>query len=98
MGIAVVAALAASAAGGAAAKIRSHPIRGDELRALRHLRREQPQSTFVFTTELPDCRCTAEMNLVTVVPVRGGDTEIRTFRCPDCNHELRLTAWQDDAA
>jgi hypothetical protein len=50
------------------------------------------------STELPDCRCTAEMNLVAIVPVLGGDTEIRIFRCPDCNHELRLTAWQDDAA
>jgi hypothetical protein len=50
------------------------------------------------STELPDCRCTAEMNLVATVPVLGGDTEIRIFRCPDCNHELRLTAWQDDAA
>jgi integrase len=29
----------------------THPIRGDELRALRQLRREQPQSTFVFTNE-----------------------------------------------
>ena len=29
-----------------------HPIQGDELRALRELRREQqPESTFVFTTE-----------------------------------------------
>ena len=29
-----------------------HPIRGDELRALRRLQREQePKSTFVFTTE-----------------------------------------------
>jgi hypothetical protein len=46
------------------------------------------------STELPDCRCTAEMNLVAIVPVLGGDTEIRIFRCPDCNHELRLTAWQ----
>jgi hypothetical protein len=50
------------------------------------------------STELPDYRCTAEMNLVATVPVLGGDTEIRIFRCPDCNHELRLTAWQDDAA
>jgi hypothetical protein len=50
------------------------------------------------STELPDCRCTAEMNLVAVMPVLAGDTEIRIFRCPDCNHELRLTAWRDDAA
>ena len=29
------------------------------------------------STELPDCRCTAEMNLMAIVPVAGGDTEIR---------------------
>jgi integrase len=28
-----------------------HPIQGDELRALRELRRQYPDSTFVFTTE-----------------------------------------------
>ena len=50
------------------------------------------------STELPNCRCTAEMNLVAVVPVLGGDTEIRIFRCSDCHQELRLTAWQDGAA
>jgi hypothetical protein len=46
------------------------------------------------STELPDCRCAAEMNLMAIVPVAGGDSEIRTFRCPDCSHELRLTAWR----
>jgi hypothetical protein len=50
------------------------------------------------TTELPDCRCAAEMNLLSIVPVAGGDTEIRIFRCPDCNHELRLTAWRNNSA
>jgi len=29
----------------------AHPIRGDELRALRELQRNQPASPFVFTTE-----------------------------------------------
>jgi integrase len=29
----------------------THPIRGDEMRALRQLRRDNPQSTFVFTNE-----------------------------------------------
>ena len=46
------------------------------------------------STELPDCRCAAEMNLMAIVPMPGGDTEIRVFRCPDCSHELRLTAWR----
>jgi hypothetical protein len=49
------------------------------------------------STELPDCRCATEMHLMAVVPVPGGDTEIRIFRCPDCSHELRLTAWRNDA-
>ena len=48
------------------------------------------------STELPDCRCSAEMNLVAIVPKAGGDTEIRIFRCPQCSHELRLTAWRSD--
>jgi hypothetical protein len=46
------------------------------------------------STELPVCRCAAKMNLMAIVPVPGGDTEIRIFRCPDCSHELRLTAWR----
>ena len=48
------------------------------------------------STELPDCRCAAEMNLMAIVPGPGGDTEIRIFRCPDCSHEL--TAWRNEAA
>ena len=31
------------------------------------------------STELPDCRCAAEMNLMAIVPVAGGDTEIVSF-------------------
>jgi hypothetical protein len=50
------------------------------------------------STELPDCRCAAEMNLMAIVPVTRGDTEIRIFRCPDCSHELRLTAWRNDVS
>jgi hypothetical protein len=48
------------------------------------------------STELPDCRCAAEMNLMAIVPRAGGDTEIRIFRCPHCSHELRLTTWRID--
>jgi hypothetical protein len=44
-----------------------------------------------------DCRCAAEMSLMAIVPVAGGDTEIRIFRCPDCSHELRLTAWRNES-
>ena len=50
------------------------------------------------STELPDCRCAAEMNLMAIVPIAGGDTEIRIFRCPDCSHELRLTAWRNNVS
>ena len=50
------------------------------------------------STELPDCRCTAEMNLMAIVPVAGGDTEIGIFRCPNRRHELRLTAWRNDVS
>jgi hypothetical protein len=32
------------------------------------------------STELPDCRCAAEMNLMAIVPVAGGDTEISFSR------------------
>jgi hypothetical protein len=31
------------------------------------------------STELPDCRCAAEMNLTAIVPMDGGDTEIASF-------------------
>ena len=48
------------------------------------------------STELPDCRCTAEMNLMAIVPRADGDTEIRIFRCPHCSHELRLTTWRNE--
>jgi hypothetical protein len=48
------------------------------------------------STELPDCRCGAEMHLTAIVPVADGDSEIRIFRCR--SHELRLTAWRKDVA
>jgi len=50
------------------------------------------------STELPDCRCTAEMHPIAIVPVPGGISEIRIFRCPKCGHELRLTAWRGDVS
>jgi hypothetical protein len=50
------------------------------------------------STEVPDCHCTAEMHLTAIAPLPDGDTEIRIFRCPDCSHELRLTAWRNDLA
>jgi hypothetical protein len=50
------------------------------------------------STELPDCRCSVEMHLSSIVPMLGGGSEIRIFRCPDCNHELRLTVWHNDVS
>ena len=50
----------------------------------------------VDSTELPDCSCRVEMHLISTMPVPGGGSEIRIFRCPDCNHELRLTVWHND--
>jgi hypothetical protein len=32
------------------------------------------------STELPSCRCSAEMHLIDVVPVEGGDSEVRIFQ------------------
>jgi len=50
------------------------------------------------STELPDCRCRAEMRLIGTVPMHGGGSEVRIFRCADCNHELRLTVWCNDVS
>ena len=43
------------------------------------------------STELPDCRCGAEMHLFRIKPC--GDTEIRIFRCDTCHHEFQLMVW-----
>jgi len=48
------------------------------------------------STDLPDCRCSAEMRLIAVVPVPGDDSEVRVFQCEACHHELRLTVWHND--
>jgi hypothetical protein len=48
------------------------------------------------STELPSCRCSAEM--INVVPVEAGESEVRIFRCRDCGHELRLTTWHSDVS
>jgi hypothetical protein len=44
------------------------------------------------STDLPDCRCGAEMRLFRVKPC--GDTEIRIFRCDTCHHEFQLMVWR----
>jgi hypothetical protein len=46
------------------------------------------------STELPTCRCGVEMKLMgRDQPAAAYETEIRTFRCPACEHEIRLTVW-----
>ena len=48
-------------------------------------------------TELPDCICGKQMKVFSVTPVsERRDTYIRVYKCPSCQHELRLTVWTDD--
>jgi hypothetical protein len=44
------------------------------------------------STELPDCVCGTQMRLEKTQAAQD-DTEIRIFRCPRCQRELRLTVW-----
>ena len=43
------------------------------------------------STDLPDCRCGAELRLFATKPM--GDTEIRIFKCDLCSHEFQLMVW-----
>ena len=42
--------------------------------------------------ERPACHCTDEMRFERTEAVHS-DSEIRIFRCPACERELRLTVW-----
>jgi hypothetical protein len=44
------------------------------------------------STELPECRCGLDMKIIKS-DAMGSDAEVRTYRCPQCEHELRLTTW-----
>ena len=44
------------------------------------------------STELPDCKCGAELRLYSIKP--SGDTEVRVFRCDTCQHEFQLMVWR----
>jgi hypothetical protein len=44
------------------------------------------------STELPECRCGAEMHLFGAKS--SGEMEKRIFRCGKCSHELQLTVWK----
>ena len=40
------------------------------------------------------CRCNRALTAEQVTGVRRvQDAEIRTYRCPDCGHELQITVW-----
>ena len=43
------------------------------------------------STDLPDCKCGAELRLFAVKPCQ--DTEIRIFKCDACQHEFQLMVW-----
>ena len=51
----------------------------------------------VGSTELPDCLCGQEMALssVQIAPDINPESELRTYTCPACAHELRLTVWAE---
>ena len=49
------------------------------------------------STELPECRCGAEMRLAATRPLED-DSEIRVFRCDSCRHEFQLMVWKAPAA
>jgi hypothetical protein len=48
------------------------------------------------STELPECKCGADMRLFRTKPLE--DTEIRVFRCDSCHHEFQLMVWKADEA
>lgn len=50
------------------------------------------------STELPECRCGKEMGITSIDPLpKRSDAQIRIYRCPACQHELRLTVWTAEA-
>jgi hypothetical protein len=50
-------------------------------------------------TGLPDCRCGKEMKVFsrTPSPDRSDSYTIRIYKCPSCQHEMRLTVWTEEA-
>jgi hypothetical protein len=48
-------------------------------------------------TEGPECRCGEEMKIAGVDElVNHIDAQIRIYKCPSCQHEMRFTVWMDD--
>jgi hypothetical protein len=49
-------------------------------------------------TELPECPCGKEMQIVGTHRLPKSDGDIRVYSCPACHHEMRLTVWANDTA
>jgi hypothetical protein len=48
-------------------------------------------------TEGPECRCGEEMRVAGVDELANRtDAQIRIYKCPSCQHEMRLTVWASD--
>jgi len=49
------------------------------------------------SSELPECRCGKEMQVAGVDELSNRiDAQIRIYKCPTCQHEMRLTVWASD--
>ena len=47
-------------------------------------------------TDLPECRCGKEMHFAHVVFVPNvTETHIRVYACAECDHQMRLTVWEN---
>jgi hypothetical protein len=49
------------------------------------------------STETPACQCGVDMELI-ATESRSFDTRLKIFRCPDCQHEMRLMVWSEPPA
>jgi len=48
--------------------------------------------------DVPDCRCGKRMKAFNTIPIGEPiDAHIRVYKCPSCQHEMRLTVWSADA-
>ena len=48
------------------------------------------------STELPECRCGEKMSIVDEQLPERTDAQICIYKCPACQHEMRLTVWSQD--
>jgi hypothetical protein len=48
-------------------------------------------------SEMPDCSCGTEMRLTGSAPTETSPgTEIKTYECSACGHQLRLFVWTNE--